>query len=109
MKCLNCGCCCRLLIIEIGCHDLIREPRLAATSRAFRGTVGPCGFEAGGDDDGEAIHDASCHMLLTPCAMLDDENRCTIYPTRPNVCVGFPVGGRQCLEFQNNRTARKQP
>lgn len=92
--CQQCGNCCRRLIIEIGCHDIVREPRLAAVARPFRDTGGPCGF----DDDGEALHDDLCHSLtrVGGCPMLGADNRCTIYPTRPNVCVGFQAGGAQC-------------
>lgn len=31
-----------------------------------------------------------------PCKMLGSDNRCTVYPTRPNVCVGFRAGDEQC-------------
>jgi Fe-S-cluster containining protein len=33
-----------------------------------------------------------------PCQFLDDENRCGIYPTRPNVCVAMQAGDEQCRE-----------
>ena len=32
----------------------------------------------------------------SPCKMLDEENRCSIYPTRPNVCVALQAGDEQC-------------
>ena len=34
----------------------------------------------------------------TPCKFLDDENRCDIYPTRPNVCVAMAAGDEQCQQ-----------
>ena len=97
-ECQKCGACCHKLIIEIGCHDIVREPRLAAVARPFREVEGPCGFVAGGEDDGETIHDQPCHLLTAGqrCPMLGDDNLCAIYLTRPNVCVGFPAGGTQC-------------
>jgi Fe-S-cluster containining protein len=100
--CLKCSQCCRKLVIEIGCHDLIREPRLAAVSKQFRTAEGPCGFTVGGEDDGETLHEGVCHLLTAgkPCPMLGPNNLCTIYPTRPNCCVGFPAGGTQCLEIR---------
>lgn len=102
VECKRCGLCCRSLIIEIGCHDIVREPKLAAVAQPFRGVEGPCGFTAGGDDDGETMHDNPCHMLSAagPCPMLGDDSLCTIYPTRPNCCVGFPAGGTQCRELR---------
>lgn len=100
MDCQRCGLCCRKLIIEIGCHDIVREPRLAVVSRLFRDAGdGPCGFD---DDEGETVHDQPCHMLTCgkTCPMLGVDNLCAIYPTRPNVCVGFKPGGKQCLELR---------
>jgi len=98
MDCQKCGLCCRKLILKIGCHDIVREPRLAAVAKPFRDTEGPCGSIVGGAYDGLPIHEYPCHLLTTVdgCPMLGPDNLCTIYPTRPNVCVGFPVGGTQC-------------
>ena len=31
-----------------------------------------------------------------PCPFLGGDNRCTIYPTRPNVCVAMQAGDEQC-------------
>lgn len=36
-----------------------------------------------------------------PCTFLDGDNRCSIYPTRPNVCVGMLPGDRQCQDVRN--------
>ena len=30
------------------------------------------------------------------CSFLDDQSRCTIYSTRPDVCRDFSAGGDQC-------------
>jgi Fe-S-cluster containining protein len=66
---------------------------------------GPCGF----DDDGETIHDQPCHMLtaVRPCPMLGPDNLCTIYQTRPNVCVGFKPGGQQCRELRASNQLKR--
>ena len=111
IDCRRCGLCCRKLIVEIGCHDIVREPRLAAVARPFRDTRGPCGFISGGDADGQTIHDGPCHSLTIgkQCPMLNDDNLCTIYPTRPNTCVGFPAGGMQCRELRRRRWAGQSP
>jgi Fe-S-cluster containining protein len=97
--CQCCGLCCRKLIIEIGCHDVVREPRLAEVSQRLLGTGdGPCEF----NDECEASHSYPCRTLAIgeACPMLGTDNRCTIYPTRPNVCVVFPAGGKQCRELR---------
>jgi Fe-S-cluster containining protein len=33
-----------------------------------------------------------------PCAFLGPDNLCSIYPTRPNCCVGMQAGDEQCQE-----------
>lgn len=80
-KCRKCGQCCRVLIIEINCQDIVNEPKLAEIAIPFRDVVGPCGF----DEEGEAVHYDPCHLLaaVKPCPMLGEDNRCTIYSTRP--------------------------
>jgi Fe-S-cluster containining protein len=102
-NCLKCGRCCRHLIVEIGCHDIVREPKLAAVAKPFRGVGGPCGFVGDGEGCGETIHDQPCHLLTAdkPCPMLGEDGLCTIYSTRPNTCVGFPAGGQRCLELRS--------
>lgn len=83
-KCKQCGACCRYWIIEADWLDAIREPRLL------------------GADCTHAVSWPKCIVLAAgqnfPCRFLGSDNRCTIYPTRPNVCVGFEPGGEQCLE-----------
>jgi Fe-S-cluster containining protein len=111
--CQQCGLCCRKLIIEIGCLDVLREPRLASVARPIRPLADeglkqpyrhsePCGFDDDDEGDCEPAHEYPCHMLTIGkrCPMLGDDNKCTIYPTRPNVCVGFRPGGKQCRELR---------
>ena len=80
-KCQKCGHCCRNLIIEIGEHDVLRESKLLEYAEPFNG-------------DGERELDRE-YLLTTPCPFLAD-NKCSIYPKRPNVCVGFKFGSSQC-------------
>lgn len=94
--CQRCGLCCTSLIIELTCHDLVREPRLLETAKPFRDVVGPCGFTDAGDN----VHDIPCHMLPTPCKFLQTDKTCEIYATRPNACVGFAPGGASCQELR---------
>ena len=97
-KCQKCGRCCRQAIIDdIYQVDLIREPRLKAVVEEFTTEPGR-------------------YMLLTPCPFLGKDNLCEIYPTRPDVCRNYELGGHFCppeirtetdavrYEFENSTT-----
>jgi len=75
-KCNGCGRCCRELKIEIVELDLIREPKLKLYAEPLDGKW----------DENNPFDKA--YALPSPCPFQKD-NRCTIYPTRPNVCVAF--------------------
>lgn len=91
--CDNCGLCCMSLVIEIGEHDVIREPRLIPHVKLLDG---------GGEYVFEDPLDREYILLPTICPFLDQDCKCSIYPTRPNVCVGFMVGGEQCNQLRLN-------
>lgn len=87
--CDNCGACCRKLIVEPTYVDAMREPRLFQLAspnldlQKFR--------------DGEhTIHlwDTERHC----CPLLDAQNRCTIYATRPQQCVVVEPGDAKCQQ-----------
>lgn len=87
MKCKHCGRCCIELNIEIEEVDVLREPRLLDHVKLM-------------DRNGaiEYIEPLDRRYLLpSPCPFLTADNRCSIYPTRPNVCVALEVGGEQCF------------
>jgi Fe-S-cluster containining protein len=86
----GCGACCKALIIEIEHADVVREPRLlpVATLLDGNGTI-----KHRSDDEKE--YRIACGKKH-PCPMLDGEDRCTIYPTRPGVCSATPPGGQSC-------------
>lgn len=90
-SCDQCGACCKgHLIVEAYELDLLREPRLAsADPRAADRPIE--------DVLRELQEDGRCLLIaaLGPCKFLED-NRCAIYPTRPNVCVGLELGDEQC-------------
>ncbi len=93
-ECDGCALCCRQLIVEAEPLDVIREPKIAA--RCFHLNSGGRGV--------------SLHVLETtwsiacgetqPCPFLGADNRCGIYPTRPNVCVSFMAGSEKCQELR---------
>jgi len=82
--CHQCGRCCRDLIIDqVFEVDLLREPKLRDCVTAF------------GDESGE-------YFIETPCKLLKG-NKCSIYPTRPGICVAFVVGSNPvCPHYRLN-------
>lgn len=100
MICLRCGACCRFYIVECDWFDAVREPRLIAEQG-----LTPKARELGLRYDGpltlaDLESGERCIMLagIEPCRFQGADNRCTIYPTRPNSCVGFLPGSDQCRE-----------
>ena len=88
--CDGCGLCCRHLIVEAYAIDVVREPRIEMECPLPRRNVHLPVLEA-------------CWILTGPggaCPFLTKEQRCGIYPTRPNSCVSFMVGGHKCQELR---------
>ena len=88
--CLQCGACCRTLIIEVDDLDALREPRIAECCPPLKGLDEE-------DPDGEMGFMLACGAFQ-PCPFMESGRYCSIYPTRPNACVGFPPGEAQCNE-----------
>lgn len=89
--CKDCGLCCKTMIIEIDHIDVVREPKLLPIVTLLDG-----GGRIKYDSDWEKQYNLACGG----CPMLSGDNRCTIYPTRPNCCVAFEVGGERCQELR---------
>jgi Fe-S-cluster containining protein len=93
-ECDKCGACCKgSLLIEADDLDVMREPRLIEADPHHAGKP-VC----------QMVHEIQAEwkaVLLacgSPCAFLGADNACTIYATRPNVCVGMQAGDEQCQE-----------
>lgn len=96
-QCDQCGACCKgHLLVEVFDLDVLREQHLAAAdiSKRTRGMThqalmaeleqgGKWLVIAGGEDE---------------CKFLRGNNKCAIYPTRPNVCVAMEAGDEQCQQ-----------
>jgi len=82
IKCNQCGRCCRELKLEIVELDLIREPKLRRYAIPFN---------IGNEDPGNPFD--RVYILPSPCPFQID-NQCSIYKSRPNLCVAF---GDKCL------------
>lgn len=96
-NCEKCGCCCRRLIIEISHLDILREPKLLEATELLDGH-GKIEYES----DWEKEYLLACGETR-PCPFLKD-NKCEIYPTRPNVCVALEPGNEQCQTARTEET-----
>jgi uncharacterized protein len=86
LDCLACGACCKDNRVELEDQDVDRfqkagRPELARSPYARR-------------DDGKIV------LVLRRdkrCKHLADDNKCGIYPIRPDACSTFPAGSECCL------------
>ena len=93
-ECDCCGACCKgALIVEADYLDALREPRLLGADVTGRRTT----MAELAEDDGRCILLAANR----PCQFLSPDGHCTIYPTRPNNCVGMEAGDDQCQEARS--------
>ena len=93
-ECDKCGACCKgHLIVEADDLDVMREPRLIDADEHH------CGKSVE-EVISEIVTDWKAVILAcgTPCSFLASDNQCSIYPTRPNCCVGMQAGDEQCQE-----------
>jgi len=94
-ECKQCGSCCRQAIVEIEHLDIVREPRLLKHAQLMDGN-GKIKY----DSDWEKEYLLACGETMR-CFFLKN-NRCQIYPTRPNVCVYLEPGGEQCEMYRKS-------
>ena len=87
-ECDHCGACCKGTLVEIQHLDVVREPKLLRAASPCKAPLG----DAIPDDPWERVYILSG---ASGCPMHAD-GRCSIYPTRPNVCVAFEAGSPDC-------------
>lgn len=78
--CDQCGACCSGKLVDLYEVDLLREPKLKEYCHPVR------------EADEVGFLNACPH-----CPFLADK-QCSIYPTRPVICVVFKAGNEQCQE-----------
>lgn len=89
-ECDGCGACCQTFPIYVTERDAQREPRIEQEGRRntnsmrYPLTLFPLPF-----------HEA--------CCFLDNEQRCTIYATRPDICRELLAGSEQCQEARERQ------
>ena len=94
-ECDQCGACCKgTLIVEADDLDILREPRLIEADPNYAGQSLLQVIDTFQSDVGRALI-LACGTDR-PCAFLGEDNRCQIYPTRPNECVAMQAGDDQC-------------
>lgn len=93
-ECDQCGACCQgTLIVEADDLDVLREPRIIEADEHHRDkSVHQMVYEIQNDFKAVILACGS------PCSFLTAKNMCSIYPTRPNCCVGMEAGDEQCQE-----------
>lgn len=89
-ECDRCGACCEKLILEVDHLDVLREPLISERGRILNGNGSIPLVDAAWSMWGES------HVCVFGRRDDDGKHSCTIYPTRPNTCVGFAAGGAQC-------------
>jgi Fe-S-cluster containining protein len=91
--CDQSGACCKgHVMVECDELDVLREPRLIDVDPHHRGkTVHQMVYEI------QTEWKAVMLVIGKPCPFLA-ENKCSIYPTRPNCCVGMQAGDEQCQQ-----------
>jgi Fe-S-cluster containining protein len=87
-NCDACGACCRTFPIRVSKQDGEREPRIAEHA-----LVVPAW---------ERSEEHYYHLHPLPfckgCLFLGEDNLCSVYETRPQVCRRFAAGSAQCQE-----------
>ena len=92
-ECDRCSACCQgTLIVEAYYLDALREPAI------LHADLG--GLRLTKD---ELSDETRCILLAAgqSCRFLSADGLCTIYPTRPNNCVGMEAGDEQCQEARS--------
>jgi hypothetical protein len=86
--CDSCGACCRTFPIFVADADAKREPRIAAEGKQLPAHLATPSWK----------YQLFPLPFLAACCFLDEADRCSIYPTRPDMCRTFAAGGKQCQE-----------
>jgi Fe-S-cluster containining protein len=95
-ECDGCGACCGYYMIFASRRDAEREPRIEAECQRLAPWLET-------DRWTFRLNPLPFHES---CCFLDTDRRCTVYPTRPDVCREFAAGDEPC---QRARAARGLP
>lgn len=88
--CDNCGLCCTKPLVKANAVDAMREPRIRQERRRIK---------HGDKITDEWMMNADGDAEPGPCAFHTGD-KCSIYATRPGVCVAFQAGSPLCLKLR---------
>ncbi|PXA02960.1 YkgJ family cysteine cluster protein [Coraliomargarita sinensis] len=86
--CTNCGACCRCFPIFASAEDAEQEIRIKSETRRLEPHLAT-------KDKVYQLYPLPFHQR---CAFLLQDQLCSIYATRPEVCRRFAAGSTQCIE-----------
>ena len=92
-ECDGCAACCGTYAIFAGREDAQREPRIAAETQELAAWL----------ETPKWSYRLFPLQFHEACCFLDGERRCTIYPTRPQVCREFAAGSEDCQRVRSLR------
>ncbi len=99
-QCARCGTCCRTLFVFVTPEDIAREPKLRIATTRLKNLP----------EEQATFGKYSNKYLLAagwaiPCPMLDSDNLCTIYQTRPNICRQWEAENSECQRLRQKYSA----
>jgi Fe-S-cluster containining protein len=92
-ECDGCAACCGTYAIFASREDAQREPRIAAETQELAAWL----------ETPEWAYRLFPLPFHEACCFLDDEGRCTIYATRPQICREFAAGSEDCQRVRSLR------
>jgi Fe-S-cluster containining protein len=92
-ECDSCGACCKTFPIYASAQDAQREQRILLEARQREPWLATA----------RQTYQLYPLPFLETCCFLDEENRCKIYATRPDVCREFEPGSEQCQEARRRQ------
>lgn len=95
--CDSCGACCKTFPIRVSKEDGSREPLIAAHA-----LVVPAW-----EQSEEYYYQLHPLAFCTGCLFLGENNLCSVYETRPEVCRRFAAGSDQCQEARERNGLEK--
>lgn len=90
-QCDNCGLCCTQTFIKVNAVDVLREPKILGCRRIKVGERVTEQWMLNKLEEESVSHG--------PCTFHDGKG-CTIYGTRPNLCVAFQAGSEACQSLR---------
>lgn len=97
--CDTCGACCRTFPIRVSKEDGVCEPRIAENA-----LVVPAW-----ERSEEHFYQLHPLAFCTGCLFLGENNLCSVYETRPQVCRRFAAGSAQCQEARARNGLERLP